>query len=482
MFSASNHNAPDNMAQGQAHRDVLAAATTCVETAKTRNIPVLLRHVLPIDGADPWLFLPSDSRWWQAWHSGNSGMNFAAYGIAVRHEPSHFSETSKICSQLSEQVFLSGDFRGISTAPLALVGSAFDQRPSNGTAWAQWSPTSLVVPEVMIVRHTADARCQLVVNQLLDAQSDTEAVTARVATLLAEVQTHDHRSTGLPGTPSYEHEPNESQAAWAQRVRRAKTAISEHEFTKVVLARNERVSASNATFDPHATLFNLRRQHPGGYCFAISNGDSCFLGASPERLVAANNGTVITHALAGTVARGTTAAEDERLALSLLNSKKDRHEQNVVTQMLVGALDAVCTEVTHAAEPELVRLPHVQHLSTEITGSLRNGHHILELVERLHPTPAVCGSPVHEAQQWLAENEPMVRGWYSGPVGWVGQRGTGDFSVAIRSALMFPERTYAYAGAGIVAGSNPESEWRETGLKLQTILAALACREAEHEC
>jgi isochorismate synthase len=270
----------------------------------------------------------------------------------------------------------------------------------------------------------------------------------------------------------------ETSRSWERRMVHAQRHIGTAALEKVVMARGIQFQApARWRFDAAATLHTLRRQHPGGYCFGIGRGNTTFVGASPETLISAIDGQVTTHALAGTAPRGRTAEEDDQLGMALLASAKDRSEQQVVVNMLERTLSEVCTHVTSAKEPTLLRLPHVQHLSTPIAGALRNGHHVLELVGQLHPTPAVCGAPTAQAEAGLAQNESLDRGWYSGPVGWVSSDGSGVFSVAIRSALLLGSKAYAYAGAGIVEGSNAEAEWQETALKLQTVSSALRCRE-----
>jgi isochorismate synthase len=216
--------------------------------------------------------------------------------------------------------------------------------------------------------------------------------------------------------------------------------------------------------------------------FAFVRGDRTFLGATPERLVRLRGRLVETHALAGSErldrhlgANGSAqpSAERSEAARRLLARPKDRREHAWVVRHLVERLEPLCTRLDAPAEPRVVGLRQLCHLETEVVGELREIRHVLELVERLHPTPAVAGYPVAAAERWLLEHEEVPRGWYAGPVGWCDEAGDGDFRVALRSMLVTPSRAHLYAGAGVVEGSDPNAELRETDLKLETARSAL---------
>ena len=179
-------------------------------------------------------------------------------------------------------------------------------------------------------------------------------------------------------------------------------------------------------------------------------------------------------ALAGSTARGSTPDEDHALGTALLADPKELQEHAFVVRALREALAPDCLALTLPAEPTLVRMPNVQHLHTPVDGVLRRDACILDLVERLHPTPAVGGVPQGTILERIRACEEFDRGWYAGPVGWVDARGGGDFAIAIRSALMTslaagPSGVRLYAGCGIVAASDPEAEYRELRLKLRPL-------------
>lgn len=178
-------------------------------------------------------------------------------------------------------------------------------------------------------------------------------------------------------------------------------------------------------------------------------------------------------ALAGSAPRGSTPEEDRRLGEGLQVSAKERIEHAIVVDALRAALADIAPRVVVSSVPELLKLQNVQHLRTRLAVELTHPRTVLELVERLHPTPAVGGLPRDAALGWIAEREGLDRGWYGGPVGWVNRRGEGEFAVAIRSALLRGEEALLFAGCGIVADSDPDQEYAESWLKLQPMLSAL---------
>ena len=190
-----------------------------------------------------------------------------------------------------------------------------------------------------------------------------------------------------------------------------------------------------------------------------------FVGVTPERLVSRTGTAARSEAVAGTRPRGVDAVADRLLGESLLASAKDRTEHDLVVERVRDALACHAESVRTDAEPRLLRLAYVQHLLTRVHADLRTGTGDMDLVDALHPTPAVAGAPVTRAIDALRELETFDRGLYAGPLGVVSADGA-EVAVAIRSALVEGDRLTAFAGAGIVEGSDPAEEWRETGHKL----------------
>jgi isochorismate synthase len=210
----------------------------------------------------------------------------------------------------------------------------------------------------------------------------------------------------------------------------------------------------------------------------VTCGDATFLGASPELLVGVSHRVVRAQGLAGSAPRGASAEADEELGRALLHSAKDRIEHEIVVRALREGLAPLTDDVRAPNQPGLLRLPNIQHLATEVRASARAGTDVLALVERLHPTPAVCGWPTADARRVIAEHERFDRGWYAGPVGWVDAAGDGEFAVALRSALVRGARAWLFAGAGIMGDSQPGDELAEIGLKFRPLTGALTGDES----
>ncbi len=279
------------------------------------------------------------------------------------------------------------------------------------------------------------------------------------------------------GLPAAEPAPL-SPSAWkaltgsvARGIRHGQLGIA-----KVVLARALEVHHSQP-IDTVAALRELAATYPSTTVFAFAHKDARFLGATPERLIVLHHGTASTMALAGSIDRGATPAEDQALSEKLLHDPKERAEHAVVVGALRDGLAQVCSRIVADAEPRVHKLPNLQHLLTPIRGQVTPGHGVLDLVERLHPTPAMGGFPRQPALELIRATEGLDRGWYAGPIGWVNRDGEGEFVVGIRSALVQGSSATLFAGCGIVAESNAAAEYAESDWKLKPMLGALGLGE-----
>jgi salicylate biosynthesis isochorismate synthase len=185
----------------------------------------------------------------------------------------------------------------------------------------------------------------------------------------------------------------------------------------------------------------------------------------------------VTAALAGSTPRGATPDEDARLGQALLDDPKERAEHDYVVQAIREGLIDVSSRLVADAEPRLRRLANVQHLWTPVRAEVGRDTSVLDIVARLHPTPAVGGFPRPAAMTLIREREQLDRGWYAGPIGWLNRAGEGEFVVGLRSALLRERTATLFAGCGIVAGSEPAAEFAELGWKLRPMLAALGVDE-----
>lgn len=314
-----------------------------------------------------------------------------------------------------------------------------------------------------------------VANLLIAPDAPVDLLTAKVWKAHAKFRAFDYsraRRRDRPSAPRMAEEIGGS-GSYQRVVAQALAEIARGDYEKVVLARALKYTTAEE-FHPMGVLNHLRRRYPDCYSFSLANGrGQSFIGASPERLVRVANGRMHTAALAGSAPRGDTASEDAAFAQALLHSEKDLREHRLVLDSIVSRLADLKLELEHPPQPRLLGLANVHHLHTPISAALPAGVHILDLVARLHPTPAVGGTPQAAALSALRRLEAFPRGLYAGPQGWVDHQGGGEFFVGIRSALIDGRTATAYAGAGIVAGSEPEKEFAETELKFKALLQAL---------
>jgi menaquinone-specific isochorismate synthase len=264
------------------------------------------------------------------------------------------------------------------------------------------------------------------------------------------------------------------QSEWKEIVAAAVSELGQDgDFRKVVLARRIDIAANRPFVIPDV-LERLAALYPSCMIFSIDG----FLGASPELLISRLGDRIESHPLAGTVARSGDVHGDEAHIAKLMSSTKARHEHQVVVDVLSGALSPLCDELTVPDRPSIVGLRNVSHLGTHIVGRLSAGPaekrlSALELVARVHPTPAVGGTPTDTAIRYLQKVEGFDRRFYAGPVGWMDRGGDGAWAIGIRCAQVDGASAQLYAGNGIVAGSDPAEELAETQLKLQALLAAM---------
>ncbi|MEJ7705458.1 MAG: isochorismate synthase [Geodermatophilaceae bacterium] len=258
-----------------------------------------------------------------------------------------------------------------------------------------------------------------------------------------------------------------SQADWCLAVATAVKRIAAGDVRKVVLARDLWARTEPAV-DPRFLMQRLAARYPDCWTFAVDG----LVGATPELLVSRRGRQISSRVLAGTVRRG-RPDEDDGLVDGLVHSAKDQEEHRYAVTSVSDALGPYCRELAVPEAPEVLRLATVAHLATVVTGRLREPVPVLRLVDALHPTAAVCGTPTEVALDLIPELEAMDRGRYAGPVGWMDAAGDGDWGIALRCAALDGTQVRLFVGCGIVAGSDPEAELAESLAKLVTIRDAL---------
>jgi len=391
--------------------------------------------------------------------------------------------------------------------PLALAGLAFDparpqleSQPSDRPdEWSHFAAAELVVPEHLLV--IGRRRSWSVAHALVGPQQDPDRLALELArrwwapgpfwpshlavtSAVPGLDQDPGRAGSEDAAPAIGRQHDGSRA-WHDAVEAALAEIHAGRLEKAVLARRHRLKLDHAP-SIDTILRRLASQTSGAVIFAVGRGPDWFIGATPEHLIGLAGRRLEVSCLAGSRRRGAAVETDEAEAEALLTDPKERHEHAIVVRFLSDCLRPLCTQLDIPGRPGILRTPAVQHLSSPIRGLVRPGVGLLDLADRLHPTPATCGTPRAEALDLIRRHEGFNRGWYAGSLGFVDAAGGGDLAVAIRSALLRPGAHHSanhleanhleamvYAGGGIVAGSDLECEHRETCIKAEAMLDAL---------
>ena len=259
--------------------------------------------------------------------------------------------------------------------------------------------------------------------------------------------------------------------SWKCKVNVAVKVIQSDSLDKVVLAR-ELIAQSEAAVDVRIVLRNLAKDYPGTWVYS-NNG---LVGATPELLVRLNNSMVVSRVLAGTISKTGDDNKDLALAASLARSSKDLEEHEYAVRSVADALEPFCKSTNVPEAPFVLHLSNVMHLATDVTGAIKEGHKVTDiftLLNKLHPSAAVCGTPTDGAAKLIRELEGINRRRYAGPIGWIDAKGDGEQGIALRCGYITGTEIHAFAGCGIVAGSDPEHEVAESQAKFLPIINAL---------
>ena len=414
------------------------------------------------------------------WERPAQGVALATSGAALTVEtrgPRRFSDAARAARACFALLHLCGDEAPPLAGPLLVGGFAFADAARDAGLWSGFPASRFVLPERMSTR--ADGTAWRTLVQRVEPGADAIRLTDA---LLARLERDDARgdaACGWADVPGDAHRARTYRAsadrppeAYRALVDAALSALGAGDLEKVVVARCVRLDCEGG-FSPAGLLDTLRAGYPSCATFAVGSGAASFVGATPERLLRLAGRHVETAALAGSAPRGRSPEEDARLALELVESKKEQAEHAVVVRELREALAPLCRDLRVPEAPGLLRLEGIQHLETPLCGTLDGDAHVLDVAAALHPTSAVAGAPRQAALGWLERNESLERGWYGGAVGFVEPSGGGELAVALRSALLRGTAAHLFAGAGIVAGSRPQAELQETQLKLRALLTPL---------
>ncbi len=463
--------------------DLTAFFTACRDEVRRGGTPLIASISLRAPHLDPLAVLaavdePGTPHFY--WEHPSSDRALAGFGAVCWEEftgADRWANGREWARERLGRAIVCGDTDRPFAGPHALAAFSFSDQPRPAAAFAS---SVLFIPRWMVSQDGSGYLATA--NAWIEPETDPEHVAARIWQAHKKFSVFDY--TKAPPSPAggFHQLPSAAptvaseagpSGGFARAVTQAVGEIAEGRYAKVVLARALDLVAGQ-DFDPLETLARLRERFPNCHSFSFrAHGVASFIGATPERLVRLSGGQARTEAIAGSAPRGTNAAEDAALASSLLGSDKDRREHSFVLDSIKRRLASLGLEAQPDSAPRLLRLPNVQHLHTPVKVVVPPGTHLLDLASALHPTPAVGGSPRAAAAEAILRLEPFPRGLYAGAVGWFNHRGEGELVVAIRSALVEGGKARVYAGAGIVPGSDPAKEERETAMKMQAMLAAL---------
>ncbi|WP_434927542.1 isochorismate synthase [Shewanella sp. HL-SH2] len=344
-------------------------------------------------------------------------------------------------------------------------GVAFDRTVD---CWADFGRVRFVLPRIELRR--SGHKIKILLNLNFDGQ-DRELECQKALDLISKIERPKPLSPpNKTQLMSRSDLPN--QERWRELVEQVTQDNFNQTTPKVVLSRQTQIDIAES-LDPWTVLACWQGRNPNSFQFGFQfSPGRTFISCSPERLYLRRQNELFTEALAGTTTRGLNQEEDDFLAQQLLDDAKNSHENQLVRQHIVGELKPLSQYVGADEQAKIFKLTHIQHLHRAIRAELKAGVNDFDLLRALHPTPAVGGLPRHSALNFIRQREGYTRGWYAGACGYFNHYES-EFSVAIRSALIEPRRITLFAGAGIVAGSDPDAEWQELENKLETVLSIL---------
>jgi menaquinone-specific isochorismate synthase len=337
-------------------------------------------------------------------------------------------------------------------------GFSFYKEEAGRDEWETFGAYNFVFPKFEMIRD-ADGElfvCNLIhpdENSLIQLAGDLEKISFKEKELKAD----------LPGISEVTYWPGHDN--WRDMINSALRDINEGEFDKIVLARKIEIDLLSRV-DPFSILAVLRSSNHQTVSFCFQPGpETTFIGATPELLYRRDGRQINSEALAGTRPRGNNPEEDDKLARDLITDEKELREHFFVTRSLERNLGRLCPQLESNGRVSVLKLAQIQHLYVPFKGSLNPDVTDGDILESIHPTPAVGGYPDKSVLPILQATEPFNRGWYAAPIGWTAAD-SATFAVAIRSALVIKNKLILYSGAGIVEGSSPDKEWEELENKI----------------
>ncbi|MFZ3589304.1 isochorismate synthase [Bacillus sp. DJP31] len=455
-----------------------------INKAKQQGQPILISSTIRIDPIDPILFYTAGKELFFGerffWKEPHQHITYVGLGAAqiietMDSNEGRFDQVKKKWDSLLQSSIRNKNSRRTKIGPLLFGGFSFDPTKKRTDLWRSFPESKFYLPKYMLT--IENDQTWFTMNVLVTSFDLPEKVYQKLEKRRKELLGKGNTELSL----SMQHTFTEQEVEvdeWMKSVETVISQINQGKFEKAVLAREIRLY-SDEDFNVASILLNLVQNQPSSYVFAIESDSATFIGSTPERLIKKEEDRLFSTCLAGSIKRGKTEKEDKDLERTLLADSKNLEEHQFVVQMITEELSQVCSSVTKPIRPSIFKAKNIQHLYTPIVGKAHNGLHLLSIVKRLHPTPALGGFPQDKAMVAIREHELLDRGWYAGPIGWIDSEGNGEFAVAIRSGLIQKNEAALFAGCGIVGKSEPEKEYEETQIKLKPMLTAIGGKAYE---
>jgi menaquinone-specific isochorismate synthase len=336
--------------------------------------------------------------------------------------------------------------------------------------WSDFNDIDFIVPKIILFQHSGS--CFIIANFFSESFSHNENFneflereTELIYNLESRLQEGSGERTSIKNISDGYDFPT-----WKNKIESVVDEIKHENIDKVVIARRIE-SEITSPINWNKTIGDLNLKFPTCTNFLYKSGKSIFFGTTPEILIKYSGNSFSTEALAGSIMRGIDPEQDKQLEEELLKSDKNKTEHEAVIDYIKKSVFNFVDNVEIVENPIVKKLPNIQHLQTSVTGTLKSKDQIFKIISSLFPTPAVCGIPKEQSLKLIEKTENFDRGLFSGVIGWFNADNYGEFFVTIRSALVKDNKLYAYAGCGIVEGSDPQEEFDETKLKLKPILS-----------
>jgi menaquinone-specific isochorismate synthase len=447
-----------------------------ITTAQKLGRPVLISEVHKMDTIDPLAFFNSGRYRYLGerfyWKDPSEKTVLIGLGITKQIQSDQatdrFFHVEEEWKRFLKDSLIFNPYKDNGLGPVMFGGFSFDPLKAKTTLWSKYADSLFHIPKYMLTM--VEGQTFLTSNIVCTPNDDfslfEKVISERTQLLNSFEQDFNRNPAKLLETKEI------APLQWKQSVDDVVEDLKNGSLKKVVLARELRLFFDNQ-IKAENILENLYNQQRDSFIFVFESNGDCFIGATPERLVKKQGNDVFSTCLAGSIRRGKTETEDKMLGETLLNDQKNLIEHGFVVEMIKEALDESCEEIILPDKPQLMKIRDIQHLFTPVIGKCQKDASLLLLVERLHPTPALGGLPKQEAVEKIRQVEELDRGFYAAPLGWVDYRGNGEFSVSIRSGLIQGKEASLFAGCGVVANSDSESEYLETSLKFRPMLRAL---------